>query len=275
MASRGQAKLSHATSRDGTQIGYFTSGEGPPLVLVHGTASDHTRWDALRGHLEAQVTVHAVDRRGRGASGDGPDYAIEREYEDVAAVIDAVAGAAGCAVDVYGHSYGGVYAFGGAALAPNLRRLVLYEGWPTSGPAPFLPPAELVTRLEALLAEGDREGVVETVARELANMTDEEIAAYRAHPSWPARVAAAHTIPREAATISELSIDPAQIRGLTVPTLLLIGEQSPDWVPEAYGLAEALQAAHVEALDGQGHAADALAPERVAEHVLRFLQAQR
>lgn len=267
--------VTRVVSRDGTEVGLFTSGEGPPLVLVHGTASDHTRWDALRGHLEPHVTVHAMDRRGRGVSGDGPDYAIEREYEDVAAVVDAVAEAVRSAVDVYGHSYGGVYAFGAATLTSNVRRLVLYEGWPTAGPAPFLPPTELVTRLEALLAEGDREAVVEAVARELANMTDEEIAAYRAQPSWPARVAAAHTIPREAATVRELSIDPAQVASITAPTLLLIGEHSSDWASEAHGLAEVLRTAHVAVLDGQGHAADALAPELVAEHVLRFLHEQR
>lgn len=267
----GETTATHVVSRDGTGIGYVTSGDGPPLVLVHGTSSDHTRWDALRGHLEPHVTVHAMDRRGRGVSGDGPDYAIEREYEDVAAVVDAVAEAAGSAVDVYGHSYGGVYAFGAATLTSNLRRLVLYEGWPTAGPAPFLPPTELVSRLEALLAEGDREAVVEAVARELANMSDEEIAAYRAQPSWPARVAAARTIPREVATVRELSIDPARVGGITAPTLLLIGEHSPDWASHAHALAEALQTAQVAVLNGQGHAADALAPEFVAEHVLGFL----
>ena len=79
------------TSKDGTAIAYWTSGKGPPLVLVHGTPDDHTRWRPLLPYLESHTTVHAMDRRGRGGSGDGPQYTLEREYEDVAAVVDAVA----------------------------------------------------------------------------------------------------------------------------------------------------------------------------------------
>ena len=101
--------ITRVASRDGTEI--RTSGDGSPLVLVHGTPADHTRWQPMLPHLEPHVTVHAIDRRGRGASGDGPEYRLEREYEDVAAVVDAVA-PAGTRVDVYGHSHGGIVAFG-------------------------------------------------------------------------------------------------------------------------------------------------------------------
>ncbi len=272
MTTTEDAIVTRAVSRDGTEIGYWTTGEGPPLVLVHGMSADHTRWDALRPHLEPHVTVHALDRRGRGASDDGSDYAIEHEYEDVAAVVDAVAETAGSAVAVYGHSSGGVYAFGAARLTSNLGRLVCYEGWPTVDPAPFLAPAELVARLEELLAQDDREAVVEAVARELAHMTDDEIAAYRAQPSWPARVAAAHTIPREARTLRALTLDPAQAGSVTAPTLLLVGGDSPAWKSEAQALAATLPDARVAVLGGQGHAADALAPELVAETILPFLR---
>ena len=79
------------TSHDHTEIAYWTSGDGPPVVLVHGTPADHTRWRPLLPYLERHVTVHAIDRRGRGASGDAPEYSLQREYEDVAAVVDAVA----------------------------------------------------------------------------------------------------------------------------------------------------------------------------------------
>jgi Alpha/beta hydrolase family len=88
--------------------------------LVHGAPADHTRWRPLLPYLEPYVTVHALDRRGRGASGDAPEYRLEREFEDVAAVVDAVA-ASGQPVDVYGHSHGGMVAFGAAALTPNVR----------------------------------------------------------------------------------------------------------------------------------------------------------
>ena len=75
-----------------------------------------------------------MDRRGRGASGDGSDYEVTREFEDVAVLVDAVADDSGSAVDLLGHSFGGLCAFGGAALTSNVRRLVLYEGWPPPNP---------------------------------------------------------------------------------------------------------------------------------------------
>jgi pimeloyl-ACP methyl ester carboxylesterase len=95
MAGTAEATMTRVESRDGTEIAVWTSGHGPPLVLVHGAVADHARWRPLLPHLEPHVTVHAMDRRGRGASGDAPGYAIEREFEDVAAVVRAVAAAAG------------------------------------------------------------------------------------------------------------------------------------------------------------------------------------
>ena len=78
------------TSNDGTPIAYRRSGEGPPLVLVHGAAADHGRWRPVLPAFEERFTVYATDRRGRGGSGDGDDYAIEREFEDVAAVVKSI-----------------------------------------------------------------------------------------------------------------------------------------------------------------------------------------
>lgn len=127
---RNEPKFTRVTSQDGTEIACYTSGEGPSLILVHGSVGDHTRWGALLPHLEHQFTVHAIDRRGRGSSGDQPEYALEREYEDVASVVDKIAEDAGSPVAVYGNSFGGICAFGGAALTSNISKLVLYEGWP-------------------------------------------------------------------------------------------------------------------------------------------------
>jgi pimeloyl-ACP methyl ester carboxylesterase len=72
LARTTEATTRQVTSRDGTKIAYWTSGEGPPLVLVHGASADHTRWQPLLPYLESHATVHALDRRGRGARGDGP-----------------------------------------------------------------------------------------------------------------------------------------------------------------------------------------------------------
>jgi pimeloyl-ACP methyl ester carboxylesterase len=91
MSGASEASVRQAVSADGAEIAWVTSGAGPPLVLVHGMVSDHHRWSPLLPHLEPHVTVHALDRRGRGLSGDSPDYGAAREFEDIAAVVDAVA----------------------------------------------------------------------------------------------------------------------------------------------------------------------------------------
>ena len=128
------------SSGDGTEISYWTSGDGPPIVLVHGAPADHTRWRPLLPYLEQHLTVHAIDRRGRGASGDAAEYSLEREYEDVAALVDAVAAASGELVDVYGHSHGGIVAFGAATLTTNVRKLGPLRGLAGSRPIDLRPP---------------------------------------------------------------------------------------------------------------------------------------
>jgi pimeloyl-ACP methyl ester carboxylesterase len=267
-----RADVTRVRSPDGTEIGYWTSGEGPPLVLVHGALGDHTRWDALRPYLEPHVTVHALDRRGRGASGDHPDYAIEREYEDVAAVIDAVAESSGTPVAVYCSSFGGVCAFGAAALTWNIRKLALYEAWPPVDPEAFRPPEGFMDRAEALLAAGRPEEALELAYRELVGLSAQEIAAMKGQPSWPARIAAAHTIPREERAFLATRFDPDAAAAIAVPTLLLVGTETRQWNTQAETVAAALPNARIEVLQGQGHVADLFAPEMVAERLLEFLR---
>jgi pimeloyl-ACP methyl ester carboxylesterase len=264
------------TSRDGTRIAFGRSGQGPPLVVVHGTPADHTRWEPLLPYLEPHVTVHAMDRRGRGASGDAPDYALAREYEDVAAVVDAVAGASGSLVDVYGHSHGGFCAFGAATLTSNIHKLVLYEGWPVPNPSVFALPAEVEERMDALLAKGDRDAVVETLFRHYELMSEDDLAAFRAAPSWPGRVAAAHTITRECRAEAQATLDPQSAAKITVPVLLLVGEHSSDpCKAQVAAVAAALPDARIVVLEGQEHVADVLVPEVFAEHLMAFLRDRR
>src|SRR5262245_53260837 len=135
MTRAADTALTHVTSRDATKIAVFVSGHGRPLVLVPGTTSDHTTWRFVVPLLEPHVAVYAVDRRGGGDSGDAKEYSLEMEWIDVAAVVDAAAAQAGGPVDLLGHSYGGNVAYGAAGVTTNVRKLVLYEGWPTPNPA--------------------------------------------------------------------------------------------------------------------------------------------
>jgi pimeloyl-ACP methyl ester carboxylesterase len=268
--ARREETASRVTSADGTEIAYFTSGEGPALVLVHGSLGDHTRWTALRPHLEPHFTLHAMDRRGRGASGDAPEYDFERELEDVAAVVDAVAEVAGTAVDVLGSSGGAAYSIGAAARTANVRRLVLFE--PPGAQVLELLPAEFLDRLDAMLAAGDREGVLVAAYRAVVGLSDEEIEHLRRQPEWPNRIAAAHTVPRELRLRPERLHEAQQPGSVDVPALVLVGgETSQPFKDSAEAVTSRLRRAELEVVDGQGHGAEIFAAELVAEKVRGFL----
>ena len=210
------------TSRDGTRIAYWAGGQGPALVLVHGTTGDHSRWETVLPLLESEATVVTMDRRGRGDSGDADDYRIEDEGADVAAVVAAVADATGGQVDVLGHSYGAICTLEAMLLTDRIRRAVLYEagaGVPTE--------AGLADTLAGLLADGRREEVVTELLTVAAGVTDDHLARMRALPSWANRVAAAHTVVREVRAHDAYRFRPERFSSLTVPTLLLAGSESP------------------------------------------------
>jgi pimeloyl-ACP methyl ester carboxylesterase len=265
----GERQAATVQASDGTTIGYWRSGDGPPLLLVHGAAADHGRWRPVLPALETRFTVYAVDRRGRGASSDGSSYDVAHEFADVVAVVEAIGGP----VDVLGHSYGALCALEAALLTPAIRRLVLYEPpIPVAGQAIY--PPGVVDQLEAQLAAGDRDGVVETTMREVAGLPAETVAHLRTLPPWQARVAAAHTIPRELRATDTYRFAPERFQRVEVPTLLLLGGASPPvFAAGTHALAAALPDARVVVMPGQGHAAMDTATELFTTEVLRFLTA--
>lgn len=252
-------------SEDGTPIAVWRTGEsGPPLVLVHGATADHTRWAPVLPALEERFTVLAMDRRGRGRSGDADDYEIEREFEDVVAVVEW----AGDAVSLLGHSHGGVCGIEAALLTDKVEKLVLYEP-----PMGFLQtPPEVVDRLEALLAAGERDEMLACFLQEVAGLPPDQIELMRSLPAWEARLAAAETIPREERATREYVFEPERFRALEVPTLYLQGGDSPEPFRAA---GEALRAAlpdcRLVVLPGQRHAAMDTGTELFTAEVLSFL----
>jgi pimeloyl-ACP methyl ester carboxylesterase len=265
---RQEGTVMEATSVDGTRIAFWKSGSGPPLVLVHGTTADHTRWSGVLPELERHFTVYALDRRGRGGSGDAPVYAIEREFEDVAAVVEAI----GEPVFVLGHSYGGICALEASLFTDRIRRLVLYEPpIPTDVP---LYPAGVSDRIQALVDAGDPEAGLELFFREVVLMPDSELEAYRRLPAWSVRVTLAPTVPREMAVDRGYAFRAERFASSSVPTLLLLGGDSPPPFRQAIEVLDAgLPNGRVVVLPGQRHVAMDSAPEMFLAEVIAFLGA--
>jgi pimeloyl-ACP methyl ester carboxylesterase len=269
--------MDFAISRDGTRIAYQRAGEGPPLVLIHGTADDHTIWSPLVPALSEHFTVYAIDRRGRGESEetDPESFAIAREFEDVIAIVDAI----GEPAYVLGHSYGAICALGAALQTDKLQKLVLYEPPMLTVSGDWLIPevaqegmGQAVEAMDQMLAEGDNEGVMLTFARDIAQVPEEAIAAFRTMPSWQASVDMADTIVREVHAVENYDFDPERFHDLSIPALLLTGSESPPFMQAATeAVASALPNDRVVTLEGQGHLAMAFDPEGFTSQLFAFL----
>jgi len=256
-----------ARSADGTPLAVWVEGEGPPLVLVHGSMCDHTAFDPLVAELGTTMTTFAMDRRGFGASGDAAGYALEREFEDVAAVVEAVAARTGGPVALWGHSYGAGCAMGGAALTGAVHRLVLYE--PGLG-IPY--PAGTIEEVEAALAADDAETALLLVLIGIIGMTDEEVTSLRSGPRWPTMLASAPTVPRECRAEDGWTYRPGAFDGLSAPALLLAGAESHPVLREATNRAlAAIPGARVEVLEGHAHLAYRSDPAMVADVIREFV----
>lgn len=254
------------TSADGTPIGVWQNGAGPPLLLVHGTTADHTRWSRVTDMFGRDFSVYSMDRRGRGGSGDADAYDIVREFEDVVAVVESIDEP----VSLLGHSYGAICCLEAAMLTHNLRRMVLYEP-----PIPLgrtIVPTETRAKLEAHVERNEREETLRTFFREVVHMPEEQLAALQSHPAWPARVAAAHTVPREMSVEATYRLDFSRVASITTPTLLLLGGESPAVFREATTrVAATLPHSRVHEMPGQQHVAMDQAPEEFVTTVRDFL----
>jgi pimeloyl-ACP methyl ester carboxylesterase len=260
--------MERVLSKDGTPIGYDIVGSGEPLILVHGTGGTRERWSPVVPKLAEHFAVYAMDRRGRGTSGDGTGpYAIEREFEDVAALVDSIEPP----VFLFGHSYGGICALEASILTHHIKRLVLYEP-----PIPSVPyqayPYGIIARLQELLDKGDRDGVLTTFMTEVVKMPKEEVALTMSLPAWSSRVAAAHTLPRELKAHEGYRFVAEKFQSMKVPTLLLLGGDSPEHVKASTEILKAaLRESRMVVLSGQQHIAMETAPELLVKEVVAFL----
>lgn len=262
--------LTVVTSRDGTGIGVECSGSGPTVLFVHGGVGDRTRWAAIRATLAPRFTACAMDRRGRGASGDHPDYSLAKEAEDVAAVVNSRRGP----VSVFGHSLGGVVALEAAFLTDRLSGLMLYE-------PPLRDPADkslaVAARLETLIARGELEQALIVFQSEVVMQPADEIARMKARPSWAGLVDSIKVHPRQMRALAAYRFDPERVRTLTVPTLLLTGgDTASPYAKQSIALLKAtLPHATVTVLPGQGHNAMEGGRDVLADAVVAFMTRTR
>lgn len=254
-------------SADGTTLAFDRSGEGPAVILVHGAFTDRTHplVAAVAAHLAPWYTVLNYDRRGRGDSGDTLPYAVEREVEDLAALVEEAGGSA----MVFGGSSGAGLAAEAASRLAAIAALALWEPPYHVGDGAPVVPDDFGAQLDRLVAAGRRGEAVARFMTEAAEVPAEVVAAMRADPSWPELEGMAHTLAREAAVMGPGNALPAtRLRAVTQPTLVLTGGNSPAWMTQAgEAVAAAVPRAVHRVLAGQAHAVE---PVPLTSELLEF-----
>jgi pimeloyl-ACP methyl ester carboxylesterase len=256
-----------ARSADGTIIRWLEAGAGPPLVLVPGGLGGEHAFDPLVSHLSDELRCLTMGRRGKGFSDDAPSaYSYEREYEDVAAVLETV----GRPRFAFGHSSGAICALGAARLT-SIDRLVLVEPpLPLTGP---MMAREPLAELQAALARGEVEQALEIGLSHGIKMTPAQIEARRARPGWRDELTRGAAWLREFPEINRLGPDVERYRAITVPTLLIYGGETQEHHRLAVEtLAQTLPNAEVAAFAGYAHDVPTAGASEVAAAVLDFLR---
>jgi pimeloyl-ACP methyl ester carboxylesterase len=231
------------TSKDGTSIGFDQSGHGPAIILVVGAFNDRSTGVPLAQFLERHFTVFNYDRRGRGESGDTAPYAIEREIEDLEALI----AQAGASAGVFGYSSGAILALRAASHGLAISRLAFYDPPPTGAK-----PGQLAPQLTELITAGRRGEAVELYQTEAVGIPAAVVAQMRNAPFRPALEKMAHTLVYESTILQALPS--GLIASVRAPTLVIDGEKSPEVLRQAAkSLAEALPAGRYRTLEGQTH----------------------
>ena len=261
--------MATVTSKDGTTIAFERSGQGPPLLLVGGALNDRHAAATLAALLAPDFTVHAIDRRGRGDSGDTPPYAVEREVEDLLALVEDAGGTS----YAFGLSSGAVLALETATASDRITKLVLYE-------PPFIvddsrPPVpdDYVEHLEELTASGRRGEAVEYFMTAGVGLPEEAMPSIRGSPFWSSLESLAPTLAYDGRIMGEtLTGEPLPAdrwSSVTIPTLVIDGGASPPWLRNAArALVDVLPNARRLTMDGQTHEVD---PTLLAPVMTEFL----
>lgn len=252
--------MGKVTSKDGTAIVFDRLGKGPAVILVGGILGDRSQQAPVAELLVPHFTVFNYDRRGHGESGDTPPYAIEREVED----LDALLKEAGGSAFVYGTSGCAILALEAAVrgLATKIKKLALWE--PSYIVDDSRPPAaqDYKAQLTRMLSSDRRGDMVELFMTQAVGMPPEFVAQMRQAPWWPAQEALAHTLIYDATIVGDFSVPTKRVSSVTVPTLVIDGGTTPWLSHAAQAVADAIPNAQRRTLNGQPHNVDpaAIAP---------------
>jgi pimeloyl-ACP methyl ester carboxylesterase len=255
--------MDHVISKDGTDLAVDRLGDGPPVVLVCGGSTDRMANAGLAAALASDFTVYNYDRRGRGDCGDAAQYAVEREIEDIAAVIEAAGGSA----HLDGTSSGAALAMEAAASGVPIRKLAMWEP-PYSVQGRLDLPDDTASVSRELVAAGRRGDAVEYFMLKVVGLPEEFAAAARQAPWWKDQEAIAHTLAYDATVMGDYTIPTERAKAVSVPTIILDGGASFGFLHEtADALAELIPNAQRRTLEGQEHNVD---PEVMAQALKQF-----
>lgn len=254
-------------SKDGTAIAFDRSGEGPPIILVVGAFNARATGAPLAAALQERFSVINYDRRGRGDSGDTLPYAVEREVEDLEALIEEAGGSA----SVFGYSSGAVLSLIAAARGLTITKLALYEPPLIAEGNRIERPEGLAARLAGLVEAGNRGDAVALFQTEGIGLPADVVAQLRQAPFWPALEAMAHTLVYETKIVGDGSVPSELAASVAVPTLVIAGGESFPFMREmAPALADAIPEARARVLEGQSHD---IVPQALAPVLEEFLAA--
>jgi pimeloyl-ACP methyl ester carboxylesterase len=246
--------MSKIISKDGTQIAYEKTGKGPALILVDGALCYRSfgPMAELSKLLAPDFKVTTYDRRGRGESSNSRPYALEREVEDINALIDE----AGKSAFIYGISSGACLALETAIrLGKKVRKLAMYEPPYNSGDGALPAWKDYLTQLEQLLAEG-RRGDAVGLFMQFVGTPAEQVEIMRQGPVWPMFEAVAPTLAYDAAAMGKDRAVPKRAAAVSVPALVMNGTAIPFMLDTATALAKVIPHARQRTLEGQTHDVD-------------------
>lgn len=254
MNTTAQTSIRTVHSADGTSIASQAIGDGPPVILIGGAFNDRSTVAGLAATLAPQLTAISYDRRGRGDSTDNAakgEYIVEREIEDLAALINAL----GSNVDLFGHSSGGLLALEAVVHGLPIGKVAVYEPSYTSDNTQPQPPADLLNRLKALITDDDRGAAAALFLEEQAGVPAPMINEMRAGQAWGYFTSLAHTLPYDVALSSSHRLRANLLATINIPVLAINGDKTSEWLQAATNtIATVIPRAQHTVLAGHDHA---------------------